>query len=577
MLEIDYRSIVSKFISGLLLLFGCLSFLAIIKTIFISIDIDESYAVSQAFRLVQGDRLVADMWEPHQFSAYLTALLLKLHLFLVGSTDYVIITLRLMGTLIHLLLGYGLFRILRNWCDSKVAAFLVLLHINFLAKWIQLPEFELMHYWLLLLTALCFFQYFEKKDSPLLLICAGVSMMLQLLNYPTMILLYPFYMLGIFCLQNTGHSKGKAALITTLSAIIPGVGFIIYLLSYQSLAELVQNISYILADPSHTQQNFWWRMGVFGKEFLWDILLLTAVTAGSAVLLFLYYKITCMDRPAKHLYLLQTVLLAFVLLCIGQMFGCLFLNRNQFFLQERYLLLILPGIGLYLSDKARTPRRQLLFWFGLVPAIVSTIAAALLTNMSMNVSYSKLFLGCLFTFMMLNSYLEETERQMIYAPLLFLLCSLLVCKLLLIRVTGCLPVTVRAPLELMESGPLKGVYVLEDFATSMEANQKLLEQYVSKEDNLFLFGCESLLYVGSDARISVASVQGTSVFNQDFLDYLAQHPEKYPTVIAVDKRFRTVAEYRYNPWNYIVADWISSKSVDAEAVETDYMTLYIFP
>lgn len=53
-----------------------LSILAIIKSIFVSFDIDESYAVTQAYRLLTGDRILADRWEPHQLSAYGAAIFL---------------------------------------------------------------------------------------------------------------------------------------------------------------------------------------------------------------------------------------------------------------------------------------------------------------------------------------------------------------------------------------------------------------------------------------------------------------------------------------------------------------------
>lgn len=42
-----------------------LSLLAILKSIYISFDIDEGYAIAQSYRLLKGDRLIAEMWEPH--------------------------------------------------------------------------------------------------------------------------------------------------------------------------------------------------------------------------------------------------------------------------------------------------------------------------------------------------------------------------------------------------------------------------------------------------------------------------------------------------------------------------------
>ena len=37
-----------------------------LKILFAGYDIDEQYAVSMAYRLLKGDRLLADLFEPHQ-------------------------------------------------------------------------------------------------------------------------------------------------------------------------------------------------------------------------------------------------------------------------------------------------------------------------------------------------------------------------------------------------------------------------------------------------------------------------------------------------------------------------------
>jgi len=51
-----------------------LSLLAILKSIFVSFDIDEGYAITQAYRMIKGDRLFDQMWEPHQLSAFFSAI-----------------------------------------------------------------------------------------------------------------------------------------------------------------------------------------------------------------------------------------------------------------------------------------------------------------------------------------------------------------------------------------------------------------------------------------------------------------------------------------------------------------------
>ena len=53
----------------ILALLGLLALAALVRTMFLGLEIDEEYALSLGFRLVRGDRLFYSMWEPHQLAA----------------------------------------------------------------------------------------------------------------------------------------------------------------------------------------------------------------------------------------------------------------------------------------------------------------------------------------------------------------------------------------------------------------------------------------------------------------------------------------------------------------------------
>ena len=114
-----------------------------------------------------------------------------------------------------------------------------------------------------------------------------------------------------------------------------------------------------------------------------------------------------------------------------------------------------------------------------------------------------------------------------------------------------------------------------NFYDKRSINCSFISEYVSERDNLFYFGCENLIYLCTEANVSVASVQGTSVFNQSFLDYFNENPYKYPTVVAVDKNFNTDYYMVYNPYNYIIDEWIEKEFEYSNKIETDNMILYI--
>ena len=541
-----------------------LTVLGIIKTIFISSDIDEAYAITQAYRLCKGDKMLLNMWEPHQFSAYLPAVFMKLFIEITGGTNYVVIFLRIIGSLIHIGLGYWLYKISCKFICKKESLFLFLLHINFLTKWLQIPEFELMHYWYTLIIFLALISYYRISSKKIYLSISGICMMLQLLNYPTMILIYPFYMIAIL---KVGKKIRSELVISTISAIIPGIFFIIYLFSYMNMNNFFKSLSYVMSDPSHMERSLSERMLDFGISALIDISLI----AGLLVVIFLIVYMI-MRKDIKKIVLISFAI-EVIIYCIIQIYGCLFMDENQFFMQSRYLLIAIFGIFLYVVFKQKEKE---IFWFGIIPGFISMFAALILTNMTMNVAYSKLYICVISCFLLFFKVNEEKKYKITsYITCLALLISLIICKLVLIRVTGCLPVTIKANLEKIEAGPLKGIYMVERTANTINDNWSFISKYVSETDNLFYFGCENLIYLCTESNISAASVQGTSVFNQNFLDYFKENPNKYPTVVAVDKNFNTDYYMVYNPYNYIIADWIKEDFEYTNIIETDNMILYI--
>ena len=78
----------------ILALLGLLALAALVRTMFLGLEIDEEYALSLGFRLVRGDRLFYSMWEPHQLAALPPALLIGLFTAVAGTTTGVLLFVR---------------------------------------------------------------------------------------------------------------------------------------------------------------------------------------------------------------------------------------------------------------------------------------------------------------------------------------------------------------------------------------------------------------------------------------------------------------------------------------------------
>ncbi len=98
-----------------ILIFG--SALAALKLIFFDYTMDEEYQLMMGYRILRGDHLFREMWEPHQTSAFLCTGLMWLYRTLTGTYTGILLFLRLCTTLIQIALSLYLYRILSKLLD----------------------------------------------------------------------------------------------------------------------------------------------------------------------------------------------------------------------------------------------------------------------------------------------------------------------------------------------------------------------------------------------------------------------------------------------------------------------------
>lgn len=596
----EKREIADKVIKIVMIGLTLLSFL---KGIWVSLDIDESYAVAMGYRLATGDRLLRDMWEPHQFSAFPAALFTAPYVWIRGNTDYLVIYLRIVGVLIHAGIGLILYKLLRRTFDDLFSFGVFLLHLNFLPKWIQMPEFELMHYWCLLAIFILLFAYFtDRRRRVLLPFLGGWFLTISVLCYPTMILLYPFYVLGICVLERQYFSSrgGRAwtgTLLFSLGAWLAGMVVAGYLFSYMSFEEFRRYISYIFLDTSHgiytTEEK--WSMyleqlqeqgQIYLTYLLWAAIIIAIGYLGYRIGIRAHNKQIVEREPVINdagTVVLMVLLLTGILIQGDAIYENLFEDKNQFYLQVRYIAFILPAIALGIRY-----HRRMAIWLHLcvIPGVLSVPAVLFVTNMDTNVTYAKAFIGVLGSFLIFYQYAKEAIKKAFfqksfmvlqYAAGVMVLAGLFVCRLLLLRVTGCLPVTILAPLEKMERGPEAGIYVLEDTARVWNDSYGELEQYLSEDDRLLYIGAENLVYVKTETIPATPSTQGTAVFNEMYLYYYVEHPKRLPNVIVYDKTFEENPAYAMSfslsLQSQIFFDWIRRNYGDCQIIETEHLII----
>lgn len=575
-----------------------LTVIGFLKSILISLDIDESYAVAQAYRFVKGDRLIRDMWEPHQLSIFGCAPFIGLYLRLFHTTDYLVIFLRMTGILIHTGMGLWLYYTVKGEAGEKISFLILAIHLNFLPKWVQLPEFELMHYWFLLAAFLLLYHYFNTDREGIgFPIAAGVCLVGSMLSYPSMILLYPFYVIGICVLEKQKHRKKgfrilKGSLWFTLGAAGTGIGFLAYLFSYMTYDELIRSVSCIFLDESHTMYTPGEKWGRYLGEFAelcadYSGTMLIALGICTALLLVLFFVSkrkknrmeTGFSGRKAELFFVAVLYLTAVLMQLRQITGSLFLDENQFFLQTRYLAFLIPAVYLGIRYHKKTAA---VFYLSIIPSLLSLPAALLITNMNINVAAARVFPGVLGSLLILHQYGEELKiHEKIKGVVcgseflagLTVLAGFLICRIVLIRITGCGPVTVLAPMEQIKEGPAKGIYVMKEEADIWNENNRILKREIQEGDRMLFVGTENLVYLTGDCIVATPSTQGTAVYNEMYPRYYREYPDRVPDLIIIDKHFKENPIYSFFPDNQIIFDWIEENYGSADITETKHLKI----
>ena len=562
-----------------------LSILAIFKSIFISFDIDEGYAIAQSYRLIVGDRLFAEMWEPHQLSAFFSGILMLPYLMITGGdTTGIIIYLRILGTLIHLLIGIWFYQLSKKQFNTTVSLLISLIHINFLPKWLSIPEFEIMHYWSMCIIFLSLLSWKEQQKNFMYLVLSSVALFVAVTCYPTMLLLYPVYVTAIWHFSNEGSSaKWRSIFWFTLPALLLGLTFIGYLLSYLSPSEFLENISYILMDESHSN-TLSYRCGEYLKEIIFFAIPSGIYLAISLLIGILLKRVLSskgkISRHFSELMLPTILLLSISFLSIAQLISSVLGDTNQFYLYCRFFVIAM--LGIICAPLAKKENAPYLF-LGIVPGILSVIASAAITNMTLGIALARIYIAVMAScFISANLLQKKFQKErvlhfLVYASAILFLMSLLMSKLLLVRVTGCIPISVKMHTETVTDGPAAGLLLKEELAQAYNENTAFIKANITKEDSVLYFGCENIYYLIGNADIATPSTQGTASFNEMYLTYYEELSEKMPNVVIIDKSFGTDPYYYYSEQNHIVLEWIEKEFENATVVETDRLILLRLP
>ena len=542
--------------------FVLLSAIAGIVKIFTGFDIDEAYALALPYRLLQGDRLFADMWDLHQTSAFLPALFLKVFSFFSPSMTGAVLYFRILTEVLLCIYCIGLFFFFKRFVSWEVSAFSALLCFNFLPKWMLSLDFSVLFAIFFGLFFMTFTLTVQETGSgwyasgPFLMVLSGIALAMTVLTYPGMLVVYPVAVVLLLLAGQKKQTPMKKRLLQvlylTVGCALTALLFFSVILSYMSVKELILSLGKIFMDGSH-QFTVELKFRLYLSQWA-EVLKETAILClPSLVLSELCLLVTKSRRHFAMFLSVFTILTS--ALCT---FGFLVTPWGPFRLQVRYFLQLVFAFALLHRAKERNGVYRLcepLLWLSLA----GFAGVLLASNVGPVSSASYLILGNVAYFLLLFEEPEEGDRVLLglktAAALLFLI-SLLMCKGFYVRNTEYVPGNVTETTTMVTKGPLHAIFVSEADARRIESDYETIRSNSTKEDAVLYMGTETIDILYTEGRPVIPTTISTPAFNEQWVDYFTMYPDKEPTVIflsksTVDNREKFFAQ---NPFGIWIAD-----------------------
>lgn len=534
-----------------------MSVLAAIKMLFFDYTMDEEYQIVMAYRNVMGDHLFTQMWEPHQTSAFLCAFLIKLFITITGTNTGLILFIRICTTGIQLLVSWLLYRTLRKITPKEFAALAGMIFFNLVPKNIQIPEFGNMQVWFFTLIVICLMEYFiSDKRNPAYMVMAGLFMALEVLAYPSCIILFPFFciVLGVY----SGKKRIRDIAVFTGTCAVCAAGYLLLILRNISLEEFLRNAANVIGfDVTHDfdagQNTKYMRIL---ENIQNGFIMILGICAAAAVIwaLYLLWQRKRNEVIGRAEKVLSFCIAAVMVSCLVQMYYWVVKRAGFEFPHIHLVVLMLAGAAAW-PYASREKRKWL--GAGILGSLVSLGAVLYFSDLVLYNALPHGLIGPLFcTLAVVAALLEKSEVRGRYLGLLLMSVWCLTSifgKGFTLR-DGRNYNTVLQTEAMMQYGPAIGI--MADYMTVCIYNRDYEDwnQYVKPGDKVLvvantIMANNTTAYMFEDVEVSHYSIVNPTAYDERLVHYWELYPEKKPNVIVVDCWFGELLE---DPDNFIM-------------------------
>lgn len=534
------------------LLYVALLLISCISLVFTNFSYDAEYQLAMAYRLIKGDAMIAEMWEPHQTSAFLCAIIMKFFMMITGSTTGIVLFTQIIGFFIRLGISIYLYQII-NKITGKIPGLIAgIMYLLISPKDLLIPEFSNMQHWFSTLMILTFVHYLQNKKVWLLILSAS-SLCLGVLSYPSFIIAY---FAIFFLLLRYSEKWHKDILIYTGICVCIGGAFISYLLLQVGWDSIINCLPKALAiEPSHT---------VSFTDKMLSHLVNTAKTLGllagigfiGGIIQQICALITRKKTGEKEKFSINKwIFISWYILLAILLFDILKADHHN---GTSYPFLLILILGFW-NRKLLSHQEKLVYYCTLWTGIINLLATLLLSDHGVLQAIPYMLIAIcgsvipIYHWFIKCSKKESLKKLFIYCVHAFLLLIIFRSIYLHIPISGRGQIcSILSDLALIRSGPAMGI--ITDEAGAAMQRDSLIEwrEYIDAGDTIWILGepVDTLGYLYEDVEVGAPSVMSTPTYNSELLYYWEINPEKYPDVVILASGFGELS------WDLLKNDWL---------------------
>ena len=542
---------------------------AILSLVFTNISYDAEYQLAMAYRLIKGDELITEMWEPHQTSAFLCAILMKMYIMITGTTTGIVLYTQVMGLLIRFGFAFWFMKTVKEWVGSKTAIIICVIYLFISPKELLTPEFGNMQVWFSTAMYLFLLEYF-KKSNAFCLIGSAVSLCLAVFSYPSALLCY---FAAVFALWVYSKKRGRDIfLFTAVCALIGGIfaGYLLYTVGFDTILNCVTCA--LNLEPSHTVSA--WEKLLGHLESIAKVLVIIAC---ACIVGFLIERLIWIARKKKDEFSLNTCLTAswFALLA--------FLLINILSVENRggYAIPFLFTIAVGFANRnLLSCEEKRLYYVAMAVGIMDLLATMILSDhvFLQDIAYMLVWI-CASVVPLYRAYeaIPKKNLKMAVTVGFHLWLILILFRILYIHI----PISGRGQicsiaddLGIIRSGPAIGIITDEMGAAKQRDSMEEWSEFVHEGDTIWIIGepVDTLGYLYEDVEVGAPTVMSTPTYNESLEYYWKLNPDKYPDVVIISSYGDTLEwELLQNRW---LMNWLENEYCADTVTHGTFWTYY---